>query len=108
MVCGLLVATPQILPPPRGVRTADTASFMEKPFIEVGLLAAPGKHRFKFGEVVTLAVGVDFGGEQGDALVDKRVGGLGVRPRHRAFDAGFVASGVGGEPLEKFVLATKF
>src|SRR5271166_967615 len=58
MLCGLLVATPQILPPPRRVRIADTASFMEKPFIEVGLLAAPGKHRFKFGEVVTVAVGV--------------------------------------------------
>jgi hypothetical protein len=35
-----LVATPQILPPPRRVRTADASSFMEKPFVEVDSVGA--------------------------------------------------------------------
>jgi hypothetical protein len=72
---------------------------MEKPFVEAGLSAAPSKHLFKVEEVVSDTVRVDFGGKRYDALVAKRVGGLGVRPRHCALGAGFVASGVSGEPL---------
>lgn len=53
-------------------------------------------------------VRANLGGEQGDTLVDERVGGLGVAPRDRAFDAGFVAPGISGEPPEKFVLTAKF
>ena len=45
--------------------------------------------------------------ETSEALVDEGVSGRGVSPGHRSFDAGFVAAGISGEPLEKFVLATK-